>query len=66
MIIEAIQYLIGNEVIIVPVTEAGLDLSQEVPSWVKNNACWWSQGLISNNDFALGLQYLIGQGMIRV
>ena len=40
--------------------------SQEIPNWVKSNACWWSQGLISNSDFASGLQYLIGEGRIRL
>ena len=64
--IEAIQYLINNDVIIVPTTASSGYGSQEIPNWVKNNACWWSQGLISNSDFASGLQYLIGQGIIRV
>jgi len=64
--IEAIQYLIDNDVIVVPETQAGSGVTQEVPSWIKNNACWWSAGLISNSDFAQGIQWLIGQGIIRV
>jgi len=64
--IEAIQYLINNDVIIVPTTASSGYGSQEIPSWIQSNACWWSQGLISNSDFASGLQYLIGQGIIRV
>ena len=64
--IGAIQYLIDNDVILVPVTGSGVGYSQEVPAWVKNNACWWSQGLITDKDFASGIQYLIGQGIIRV
>ena len=64
--IEAIQYLINNDVIIVPTTVSSGSGSQEIPNWVKSNACWWSQGLITNSDFASGLQYLIGQGIIRV
>jgi len=64
--IEGIQYLIDNDVIIVPTTSSGIGVSQTIPSWVKNNACWWSQNLISDEDFAGGLQYLIGQGIIRV
>jgi len=64
--IEAIQYLINNDVIIVTATASSGTGVQEIPNWVKSNACWWSQGLISNNDFASGLQYLIGQGIIRV
>ncbi len=64
--IEAIQYLINNDVIIDPTTTSSGSGVQEIPNWVKSNACWWSQGLISNSDFASGLQYLIGQGIIRV
>lgn len=64
--IEAIQYLINNDVIVVPATTSSGSGSQEIPNWVKSNACWWSQGLISNSDFASGLQYLIGEGIIRL
>jgi len=64
--IEGIQYLIDNDIIIVPTTLSGTGGSQSIPSWVKNNACWWSMNLISDEDFAGGLQYLIGQGIIRV
>ena len=64
--IEAIQYLIENRVILVPLSESGSGTTQIVPSWIKNNACWWSQGLISDDDFASGLEYLIQQGIIKV
>ncbi|MCH7648357.1 MAG: HYR domain-containing protein [Thaumarchaeota archaeon] len=64
--IEAIQYLIENRVILVPISESGSGTSQIVPSWIKNNACWWSQGLISDDDFASGIEYLINQGIIIV
>jgi len=64
--IQAIQYLIDNDVIIIPETQAGFGGTQEVPSWIKNNACWWSVGLISDSDFAQGIQWLIGQGIIRI
>jgi len=64
--IEGIQYLIDNDIILVPSTSSGYGSSQSIPSWIKNNACWWSQNLISDEDFASGLQYLIGQGIIRV
>jgi len=67
--VQAIQYLITSEVLIVPPTESGGDGSEEsneIPAWIKNNACWWSQGVITDGDFVNGLQYLIGQGIIRV
>jgi len=41
-------------------------MEQEIPSWIKNNADWWSQGLITDNDFVKGIQYLVEQGIIKV
>jgi len=53
-------------VIVVPETQAGMGGTQVIPSWIKNNACWWSQGLISDGDFAQGIQWLIQEGIIQV
>lgn len=39
---------------------------EEIPSWVKNNADWWAQGLISDDDFVKGIQHLVEQGIIIV
>ncbi len=58
--IEAIQYLINNDVIMVPATTSSGLGAQEIPNWIKNNVCWWSQGLITNSVFASGLPYFIG------
>jgi hypothetical protein len=41
-------------------------ISQEIPDWVKNNTCLWAQGLISNNNFAGGIEFLIKEGIIQV
>ncbi|NGX31586.1 MAG: RNA polymerase sigma factor RpoD [Chlamydiae bacterium] len=30
-----------------------------LPSWIKNNAEWWAGGLITDQDFAKGLEYMI-------
>ena len=36
----------------------------EVPSWVKNNAGWWAEGAISDDEFVNGIQHLITMGLI--
>lgn len=64
--IEGIQYLIDNEIILVPGTSQSESETQEIPQWVKNNACWWSEGSITDLDFASGLEYLVKQGIIVV
>jgi len=40
--------------------------SNKVPEWIKNNADWWAQGLITDDDFVKGIQYLVEQEIIRV
>jgi len=40
--------------------------SKVVPKWVKNNADWWAQGLISDDDFVKGMQYLIKEQIIDI
>ena len=37
-----------------------------VPDWVRANAGWWAEGVISDDDFLNGIQYLIQSGLIVV
>jgi len=37
-----------------------------IPSWIKNNAKWWSEGQINDSDFITGIQYLIQNGIMKV
>ena len=38
----------------------------EIPDWIKNNADWWSQGLIDDDSFVGGIQYMIANGIIVI
>jgi secreted PhoX family phosphatase len=38
----------------------------QIPSWVKNDAKWWSEGTISDQTFVSGIQYMIKEGVIIV
>jgi hypothetical protein len=40
--------------------------SDEIPSWVKNNAKWWSEDSIDDNAFVQGMQYLIKEKIMNV
>ncbi|MCV0411150.1 phosphate ABC transporter substrate-binding protein PstS [Nitrosopumilus sp.] len=40
--------------------------SLEIPKWIRDNAKWWSEGLISDQDYINGLQFLIKQGILKV
>ena len=37
-----------------------------IPDWVRNNAGWWSQGLIGDSDFVSGIQFLIKEGIMTI
>lgn len=37
-----------------------------IPAWIKDNARLWAEGLISDQDYINGLQYLITQGILVV
>jgi len=37
-----------------------------IPDWVKNNAKWWSEGGIKDEDFVSGIQFLIENGIMEV
>ena len=40
--------------------------SNQIPSWIKNNAGWWSDGSIDDNSFVQGIQYLIKEGIMKI
>ena len=64
-----IQFLVKEGIMQIPETttqSSEQNGSQEMPGWIKSNAEWWSQGLISDDDFIKGIQHLIEQGIIRV
>ena len=37
-----------------------------IPSWIKNNAGWWADNKINDNDFISGIEYLIDGKIIEV
>ena len=67
-----IEYLINNNIILldfVPCnyeTQSQYGDTKSVPDWIKNNANWWSENLISDIDFFNGLQYLIEYKIIKI
>ena len=37
-----------------------------IPSWIKNNAGWWADNKINDNDFISGIEYLIENKIIKI
>ncbi len=63
-----IEFMINSGIIKIPNVPEVVSGESEpnVPEWVKNNAKWWSDGLISDDDFVNGIQYLVQKGIIRI
>jgi hypothetical protein len=38
----------------------------QIPSWIRNNAKWWADGIIGDSDFVSGIQYLIKQEILKI
>ena len=64
--IQGIQYLIKNDILLIPKTQQESSDSQEIPAWIKNNTGWWAEGQIDDETFVQGLQYLIQNRILQV
>ena len=64
--LRGIQFLIKEEIIIIPPTSVEEQKSQNVPEWVKSNAGWWANGDIDDNSFVQGIQFLIKTGLVSI
>ena len=43
----------------------GVD-AQTVPEWVKNNALWYGQGIVSESEFLDAMKFLIEEGVLVI
>ena len=47
-------------------TQNSAQAESSVPSWVKDTAKWWNQGLVPDEDFISGLEFMIEEEIITV
>lgn len=64
-----IAFLVKEKIISVniPTSSDGAILindNLEIPDWLRNNAKWWSDGVISDQDFTSGIEYMVKQKII--
>lgn len=70
--ISSIEFLLENGIITVSsvspgdVDDTGDDAAGFIPSWIKSNAGWWADGVISDTEFLNGIGYMIKFGIITV
>ncbi len=44
----------------------GLVSEQHIPDWIKNNAGWWAADQITDDDFSMGIEFMIKEGFIKL
>jgi len=66
--VAGMQYLIDKKIMKIPETQVASESSGEIsmPDWIKNNAGWWAEGQITDDDFVTGMQWLVANGIMRV
>jgi hypothetical protein len=47
-------------------TPTPVESETSIPSWIKNNAGWWADGLIDDGSFVSGIQWLISNGVMNI
>ena len=51
----------------IPATIQGsVSQDNQIPDWIKSNAGWWANGLIDDNSFVQGIQFLIKEGLMKI
>ena len=61
-----LSFTLVGDVIELPKAEVDSETPSKIPKWVKNNARWWVDGLISDIDYINGIQYLVDKGIILI
>ena len=66
--VSGIQYLINQKIMMIPSADQSSEseAAAEIPDWIKNNAGWWADGLITDADFVSGIQWLITNGIMKI
>ncbi len=64
--VSGIEYMLNEKIIYVPdlPEKASTTDKEAVPDWIKNNAKWWANEQIDEDEFVNSLKFLIQEGII--
>ncbi len=62
---QSVKYWVEDEFSTKPVQNIETE-SKTLPLWIKNNAKWWSEGIVDDKSFVNGIQYLLEQKIILI
>jgi len=46
--------------------EEAVGVPTPIPGWIKNTASWWSEGLISEDEFLKGIEFLVEKRILNI
>jgi len=70
-----VEWQATERTLIIPFTEGTKEIAitnifprngLDVPDWIKNNARWWNDGLITDEVYLKGIDYLLDIGILQV
>jgi hypothetical protein len=64
--IQGIEFLIKNDIVVIPKSQQSSSEVKEIPTWIRNNAAWWSENQIDDQTFVKGLEFLLQKGILRI
>ena len=65
--VSGIEFMIQNNIIMTSSIPSSEDISDaDIPYWIRNTALWWSQGLISEDEFVNSIEFLLEEKIITV
>ena len=66
--VDGIEFLINEKIIDIPNLPKSTVAASEniIPDWIRINAGWWANGLISDEEFISGIKYLLKHGIITL
>jgi len=66
--VSGIEYMVKEKIIYIPdlSLQASATVKETVPDWIKNNAKWWADEQIDEDDFLNSMKFLIQEGIIDI
>jgi len=66
--VSGIEYMVKEKIIYIPdlSLQASATVKETVPDWIKNNAKWWVDEQIDEDDFLNSMKFLIQEGIIDI
>ena len=59
-------FLISMLIFTLSISTTNAQQNSGIPSWIKNNAGWWADGIINDNSFVSGIEWLVSNNIIEV